>query len=167
MKMKAWQMAIVVVVVLFGSIMGTSAAGVWNTKTDKTPVRYDSGNAAGAYNPMDIKGSYDLAAVGSLFDIPVEDLAAAFGLPAGTDPAAFQLKSLESIWGAVSTEAREIGVNSVRIFTACYHGLPIELSDTTGMPAPAVDLLLDRGKPTGQQIEFLRSHRVEGTPAVP
>lgn len=161
MKIKFGQMALIIFVILFGSVAGTSALGLWKTTTDKVPVKYESGEAAGEYNPMDIKGSYDMGTISSLFEIPLEDLGAAFGVAEGTDLGAYQVKSLEEVWAAVNTEEREIGTNSVRLFVAFYLGMPIEMSDTTGLPASAVEILKEKGTPTAAQLAFMETHLVD------
>ncbi len=166
MKIKSGLMAILVLVVLFGSVAVTSALGYWKTTTDKVPVKYATGDAAGEYNPVDIKGSYDFATISDLFGIPMEDLGKAFMVPDDSSAGAFQVKTLEESWEMVNTEEREVGTDSVRLFVAFYKGLPIELTDTTGLPASAVDVLLAKGKPTGEQLAFMTTHRVDAVPVV-
>ena len=164
-RIRSGLLAIVILVVLFGSVALTSALGLWKTTTDKIPAKYTTGAEAGEYNPMDIKGSYDFGTISELFGVPLEDLATAFLIPEGTDAATFQVKSLEALWSGTDTDGLEIGTDSVRLFVAFYKGLPIDMADTTGMPAAAADLVLAKGTPTDDQKTFLASHRVEGTVA--
>lgn len=164
MKVKSILMAIIIVVVLFGSVAATSAVGIWKTTTDKVPVKYTSGDTVGEYNPMDIKGSYDFATISSLFGIPLEDLGKAFSVADGPALGAYQVKTLETIWGTVSTVEREVGTDSVRLFVAFYKGWPIEMTDTTGLPGKAVDVLLEKGTPTAEQQAFMATHRVDAMP---
>lgn len=164
-RIRSGLLAIVIPIVLFGSVALTSALGLWKTTTDKIPAKYTTGAEAGEYNPMDIKGSYDFGTISELFGVPLEDLATAFLIPEGTDAATFQVKSLEALWSGTDTDGLEIGTDSVRLFVAFYKGLPIDMADTTGMPAAAADLVLAKGTPTDDQKTFLASHRVEGTVA--
>ena len=164
MKIKSGLMAILIVVVLFGSVAATSALGYWKTTTDMVPVKYTTGDTAGEYNPMDIKGSYDFTSISRLFGIPLSDLGVAFGVADGPALGAYQVKTLETVWGTVSTVEREVGTDSVRLFVAFYKGWPIEMNDTIGLPGKAVDLLLEKGMPTVKQQAFLAAHRVEALP---
>ena len=161
-RIRSGLLAIVIPAVLFGSIALTSALGLWRTTTDKIPARYTSGSAAGEYNPMDIKGSYDFGTISDLFGIPLADLANAFLVPEGTDAAAFQVKSLEEVWSEADTGGLEVGTDSVRLFVAFFKGLPIDMADTTGLPDAAADIVLAKGAPTDEQKAFLLTHRVSG-----
>ena len=164
MKIKTWVMAIICIVAIFGSIAVSSAFGFWQTTTDKIPAKYSSGEAAGEYNPLDIKGSYDFATISRVFEIPLADLGIAYGVPDGPALGSFQVKTLEEIWSTVLTNNLEIGTDSVRFFVAFYKGTPMEFVDTVGIPGAAVDLLLAKGKPTEEQKSFMTSHRVDATP---
>ena len=164
-KISSGLMSILILVVLFGSVAITSAVGYWKTTTDKIPAKYSTGDAAGEYNPLDIKGSYDFSTISDVFGIPLADLAQAFLVADGPSAGAFQVKTLEETWGTTNTAEREVGTDSVRLFVAFYKGLPIELTDTTGLPGSAVDVLLSKGKPTSEQLAFMTTHRVDVLPA--
>ena len=116
MKIKSGLMAILVLVVLFGSVAITSAVGYWKITTDKIPAKYTTGDAAGEYNPLDIKGSYDFASISDVFDIPLAELGQAFLVADGPSSGAFQVKTLEETWGTSNTAEREVGTDSVRLF---------------------------------------------------
>jgi hypothetical protein len=157
MKINSKILGLLVVGILFGTIVITSLAGWWQTETTKIPVKFEDGEAAGEYNPADIRGSYSLGDVSSLFDIPLEDLGLAFQVPLGTDLAAFQLKSLEEIYGDMS---EEIGTASVRLFVALYKGLPYDLSVESWLLPQAVEIL-ERGRNlTPEQQAYLADHTV-------
>ncbi len=160
-KVQSSLMAILILGVIFGSVAITSAVGYWKTTTDKVPAKYTTGDAAGEYNPMDIKGSYDFATISDVFDIPLAELGQAFLVADGPSVGAFQVKTLEETWGAINTDEREVGTDSVRLFVAFYKGLPIEMTDTTGLPGSAVDILLAKGNPTDDQLAFMKTHRVD------
>jgi hypothetical protein len=166
MRIKSSLMAAIILFVLFGSWAATSAVGFWKTTTDKVPVRYTTGDAAGEYNPMDIKGSYDFAAISNLFGIPLEDLGIAFSAADDAALGAYQVKTLETVWGTISTDEREVGTDSVRLFVAFYRGWPIEMADSTGLPGKAVDMLLEKGTPTAEQKAFMSTHRVDAMPEI-
>jgi hypothetical protein len=164
MKVKSGLMAVIILAVIFGSWAATSVLGFWKTTTDKVPVKYTTGDAQGEYNPMDIKGSYDFTTISNLFGIPLEDLGKAFSVEDNAALGAYQVKTLETIWGTVSTEEREVGTDSVRLFVAFYRGWPIEMTDSTGLPGKAVDILIEKGKPTAEQQEFMATHRIDAVP---
>lgn len=161
MKINSRILALIIIVVLFGSYAITASLGLWQTTTDKIPVKYTSGSEAGTYNPADIKGSYDFGTISTLFEIPLDDLAVAFHVKK-EEMASFQVKTLEEIWATVSETEKEVGTDSVRLFVAFYKGLPIDMSDSTGLPATAAQVLQEKGQPTAEQLEFIKTHQVTG-----
>ena len=165
MKIKTGVMALLIPAILFGSVLLTSALGLWHTETQRIPVKYADGEAAGEYNPADIRGSYDLGTVSTLFDIPLADLGIAFHVPKDADLATYQLKNLETLWGSVDTSPYEIGTGAVRLFVATYKGLPLEPEEDSGLPDAAVDLILENGMPTDEQRTFLEANRVHAVPS--
>lgn len=166
MKITSVPLAVIIFVVLFGGIGFTSRMNWWQTETQKIPVRYSEGEAAGQYNPADIRGSYTFGDVSDLFKVPLEDLQAAFQIPADVDPSGYQLKSLEDQY-AVSPV--EIGTGSVRMFVAFYLGLPFDLAsaEETYLLPEALEILKARGKLLPEQAEYVESHIVvlEANPA--
>ncbi len=158
MKLNSKTLAVLIVVILFGGITFTTLMGWWKTETSKVPAKYAEGEAAGEYNPADIRGSYTFGDVSTVFNIPIEDLAAAFNLPAEPDPAGVQLKTLEELYGELPVE---IGTASVRLFTAWYLGLPYEPEDADYLPLAAADILRQKGNLTPEQLAFLDSHSVD------
>ena len=161
MRIKAGWTAFLVLFVLFGSIGLTRVLGVWHTETTKVPARILSGEAAGSYDPNDIRGSYDLGTISDLFGIPLSDLAVALAVPAGQDAGSFQLKELETIWEENNLNGYEVGTSSVRLFVGAYLGLPVDWEEGTGLPGAAVDILLAKGNPTAEQKDYLETHRVD------
>ena len=161
MKLTSKPLAFAILVILFGGIMATTAMNWWKTESSKVPAVYAEGGLAGEYNPADIRGSYTFGEVSELFDIPLTDLGAAFQIPAGTDTASFELKSLETLYAGLP---QEIGTSSVRLFTALYKGLPYDLSDDTYLLPQAVEILQRQGQLSTEQQEYLASHTVGSTP---
>ena len=154
MKLKIKIIAIIVPIILFGGIAVSMAAGAWSTTTDKQPAAYTSGEFAGEYNPADIRGSYSFEEVASLFEIDLNVLYEAFGIPDGTT--GMKTKDLESIY-----EEYEIGNESVQVFVALYKNLPMELDDSV-LPKTAADVLLrDNPNLTEEQKAYIASHTVE------
>ncbi len=161
MKIKSYGIALIVLIVIFGSVAFTSYLGQWKTTTDKVPAKYTQGEAIGEYNPADIRGSYTFGQIQDAFGIPSEELGLAFGIQDPSRYAAFQVKELETIYAALADQNKEVGTDSVRIFVALYKGLPITLTDTTYLPTPAADILKTKATLSKEQLEFVNTHTVE------
>ena len=157
MTLTSKPLAAIVLVVIFGGILFSSAMGWWATESTKVPVTFTEGEFAGLANPADIRGSYTFGDISNSFDVTPEVLAQAFGITEGV-PAAFAVKELETIY---ADSGVEIGTTSVRLFVAYYSGLPF---DTTGqeiyLPQSATDILLAKGNLTPKQITYLQQYTV-------
>jgi hypothetical protein len=164
MTMTSKPLAAIVLVVIFGGILFSSAMGWWATESTKVPVTFSEGEFAGLSNPADIRGSYTFGDISKSFDVTPDVLAQAFGITEG-DPAAFAVKELEAIY---LDSGFEIGTASVRLFVAYYVGLPF---DTTGqeiyLPQSATDILLAKGNLTPEQIAYLQQYTVTLGEAAP
>lgn len=160
MKLTAKPLAVILFVILFGSILFTTAMNWWQTESQKVPAKFSEGEAAGEYNPADIRGSYTFQDIENSFAVPVADLAAAFAIPADSDAAAYAIKDLETLYAAQAEAGTEIGTGSVRYFTALYTGLPYEVVEETYLPAPAVELLKVKVTLTAEQLAYLEAHTV-------
>lgn len=160
-KLTAKPLALIIFVVLFGGIAFTSAMNWWQTVNTKTPVVFAEGEAAGQYNPADIRGSYTLADVEKSFKVPVADLKTAFGVPADVDGPSFQLKGLETLYAEAAAQGKEVGTTSVRYFVALYGGLPFEVTDDIYLPRPAVEILKQHVQLSADQVAYLEAHIVE------
>lgn len=159
MRLTSKPLAAILLIVIFGGVLFTSAFGWWNTETSKVPATFSDGAAAGQFNPADIRGSYTFGDIEASFGIPSAVLADAFGLPSGTDAAGFQVKELESLYADLEVE---IGTSAVRLFTAFYTGLPYDLSaEESYLPTPAVDILLAHGGLSAERLAYLAAHRVD------
>ena len=150
-------LAMIILVILFGGILFSSAMGWWQTESIKEAATFTEGEFAGQPNPADIRGSYTFGDVEKNFGVPAATLAQAFGVSSGNDPAAFQLKDLESIY---ADQEFEIGTASVRFFVALYTGLPYPLDEDVYLPKRAVELLKSLAILTDEQITYLDLHTV-------
>lgn len=157
MKLTSLPLAVIIFVILFGGIGFTSAMNWWQTESTKVPATYTQGEAAGQYNPADIRGSYTFGDVSELFDIPLGDLQAAFRLPLDADPASYPLKSLEAQFEGLPVE---MGTGSVRMFVAFYKGLPYDLAaaEDTYLFPEAAEVLKAQGQMTVEQSAYLEDH---------
>lgn len=151
-------LAVIVLVTIFGGIFFSSAMGWWATESTKEPAAFTEGEFAGQANPADIRGSYTFGDIANSFEVTPDILAQAFGVTSD-DPAAFAVKELEALY---LDSGYEIGTASVRLFVACYEGLPF---DTTGqeifLPRAASDILLAKGNLTSEQIAYLETHTAD------
>ncbi len=160
MKLQSKALGIITLIILFGGIFGSSALGLWKTESSKVPSRIEEGAAAGEYDPEDIRGSYTFGEVSDLFDIPLDILIDAFGLPPEVDADSLRCGDLEMLYGGLEGDI-EIGTGSVKLFTALYAGLPYELPEDDYLPIPAVEILKDRAGLTEEQIAFLDDHALD------
>ena len=164
MKLKTNTTLLLSFLIVAVGIAVTVITGLWQTKSDQIPrvlepeklatVAADTVDTeAVVYDPADIRGSYTFGRVSSLYGIPQAAIAEAFGIPEA-DVEAFQVKSLETLYD----EELEIGTASVRLFTACYLGLPYTPSEESYLPKSAVDILVANGNMTAEQAAFVAAH---------
>jgi len=157
MTLESKPLAVIILVVLFGGILFSSALGWWQTESSKEAALITEGEFAGQPDPADIRGSYTFGDVERNFGIPSATLAEAFGVTSESDPVAFQLKNLESIY---ADQEFEIGTASVRLFVALHTGLPYELSEDVYLPKRAVSMLISTGTLADEQVAYLEAHTV-------
>ncbi len=159
MKLNSYTLAALIVVLLFGGIGISTAMNWWQTENSKVAATYTDGEYAGQANPADIRGSYTFGDVNKNFGVPLKDLAAAFRLPADTDPSAFQVKELEGLSEGLPVE---VGTASVRMFVAFYKGLPYDLSasEETYLFPEAAPILKAQNNLKPEQAAYLESHLV-------
>lgn len=143
MRLNSGILAVLIISLFALGIGGTMAFNLWHTESSKNPVLIKEGEFAGLPNPSDIRGSYTLEDISNAFNIPINDLAQAFGV--SENKAAFQVKQLEEIYENTLKDF-EIGTDSVRLFTALYLGLPHTAESTTALPQTALDLLVAKNK---------------------
>jgi len=163
MTLTSKPLAVIVLVILFGGILFSSAMGWWLTESTKEAATFTEGEFAGLPNPADIRGSYTFGDVENNFGVPTSTLAQAFGVTTD-DPANFGVKELETIY---ADQEFEIGTASVRLFVALYTGLPYEIVDDLYLPKRAVEMLKSHATLTPEQVTYLDVHAVtlEGTAA--
>lgn len=142
--------------IFLAGIVITSAAGIWTTKSSKTPAKLQDAQYADTYDPADIRGSYTFSDISRLYRIPLEDLSAAFGVQDSQAPD-FKCKDLESIY---ADSQYEVGTASVQMFTAYYLGLPYTPTEETYLTVTATEILAQKGSMTGEQQEYLDSHTI-------
>ena len=157
MTLTSKPLAAIILILLFGGILFSSALGWWQTESSKEAAVFANGEFAGQPDPADIRGSYTFGDVERNFGVPAATLAQAFGVASDSEPAAFQLKNLESIY---ADQEFEIGTASVRLFVALYMGLPYDLAEESYLPDSAVDILKSQATLTAEQTTYLDTHTV-------
>jgi hypothetical protein len=160
MRLNSKILASLIIVFIFGGMGLASAFGLWQTETEKIPAKFAEGEAAGQYNPEDIRGSYGFADISQLFDIPLEVLAKAFELPDTIDPNSFKNKDLELLYEDKLPEGQEIGNQSVQLFVALYKGLPFEITEDIYLPQQAVRILRSQAALSEAQLAYLDAHAI-------
>ncbi|MBS7527029.1 hypothetical protein KHM83_10085 [Fusibacter paucivorans] len=146
---------IAILVIILGGIGVTMATGIWSTESTKVPVKFETGDFEGEYNPEDIRGSYTLAEIASIFEIPESILKTAFGIDESVSADSFKSKDLETLY----PEEVEIGNDAMKAFVSLYKGIPYELTGLI-LPDAAVDIILsqsyDFDEPLRSAIERTR-----------
>ena len=152
MKIRAYGLAIFLIVFLFGGIAVSQQLGWWKTTSTKIPVTIQSGDFAGQADPMDIRGSYKFTDIRDNFDIPLADLGSAFQL-SDSQAAAFQVKELESI--DFGSPDQDIGTGSIRMFVAFYIGMSPDEITLGDLPQSAVTVLMEKGNLSDSARDYL------------
>lgn len=150
MKIKAKTAGITFLVLMVGGIILSMITGYWATEGSRVPAKYSEGAFAGENNPADIRGSYAMADIAKAFDIPVDTLAAAFGLSGESNPRDIQVKTFEALYGII--DGKEIGTDSMRYFVALYKGLPFMAEEDTALPRPAISILRKEGAMSADEL---------------
>lgn len=133
--------------------------GYWSTEASKIPATYTEGEAAGQYDPADIRGSYSFGDIEAAFGVPADTLARAFRFDAGENPDTILAKDLEDTIGVVG--GMEVGTDAVRLFVARYLGLPFEPEEDTALPTQAVAILEESSTLTPGQLADLAARAVD------
>ena len=157
MKLHASILALSILLILFGSIGLSKVMGIWHTQSTKIPIKYTEGEFKGEYNPIDIRGSYSFQDISDVFEIDANDLMQAFAIEKDVLPSEFACKDLETMY---ANSVNEVGTNSVRVFTALYKGLPIELDEETYFPSSVLDILLKTGNIDETEKQYIVGHLV-------
>lgn len=155
MNIKSKFIAPVILIFFIAGIAGSMMLNFWNTESDKTPAKIQSGEFEGMNDPGDIRGSYSFLDISNNFNIPVEILGKAFGVTGKTteELEAFKCKEFETIYSDLIKEG-EIGTDSVKLFVALYNKLPHTPEETTLLPLTALPILEEKlGK---QEIEKIK-----------
>lgn len=149
------QIAILLTLVIFvGGIVLTSVTGLWQTQSDKTPKKLTEVEDGQSYDPADIRGSFTFGEISSLYGVPLEDLAKAFGVEQQAAES-FPCKDLETV---NESPDYEVGTASMRLFVAYYLGLPYETTEATYLPQTAIGIIREYGNPTESQLAGLENH---------
>ena len=157
MKIKPQTAILIVLAIFISGITITSALGIWATTSSKIPVKLKDAQYSQEYDPSDIRGSYTFSEISQLYNIPINDLAAAFSVDKEKAPD-FKCKDLESIY---ADSQYEIGTASVRMFAAYYRGLPYNPTEETYLPDMAAKILAEKSKMTPEQRDYLGSHTIQ------
>ena len=158
MTLTSKPLAVIVILILFGGILFSTAMGWCQTESGKVVATFEDGEFAGQSNPADIRGSYTFGDVEKNFAVPAAVLAQAFSVQ-DENAAAFTIKNLETLYANSETE---IGTSSVRLFVAFYTGLPFDLTSEIYLPEQAAQALADR-ELSPERRSYLESHLVPGS----
>jgi len=159
MKIRAYGLAISLIVFLFGGIALSQQLGWWKTISTKVPATIQSGDFAGQADPMDIRGSYKFTDISDSFNIPLADLGSAFQL-SESQAASFQVKELESI--DFGDPGQDIGTGSIRMFVAFYIGMSPDQITLSDLPQSAITILIEKGNLSESARTYLNNLKDNG-----
>jgi hypothetical protein len=159
MKIRSNILAPLVMVFFVIGIAGTMLTNYWNTEKLKVPVKFEKGTFAGEYNPADIRGSYTLEDVNKAFQVPVADMAKAFGFGDAENQNQIKAKDIEETYGEM--EQGELGTDSLRLFVALYSGRPHSPEETTLLTNQAVRILKEKAGLSEKQLEELNKIKID------
>ena len=154
---KSWVAATAAFVIIFGGIGVAKASDLWATNASKQMSRYVQGNS-GNFDPSTLRGSLTLGLTADIFGIPLEDLAKAFGVPLEI-AADFENKNLETAYDKfLEDDEGEIGNHSLKFFVSLYTGAPVNLTESTYLLQPGVEILKEKANLTEEQLAYLEDH---------
>lgn len=133
--------------ILFFSAIGTSFAfGWWQTVSSRVPRLIAEGELAGEYDPSDIRGSYTFADIEKHFGVSSQFLAQAFAMQTD-NPSGIAAKDIEPTFGELPDgNELELGTDSVRYMVSLFLGFPHTPEESTGLPNPGLEMLLEQGR---------------------
>jgi hypothetical protein len=155
-----------ILVIFFGGIGTAKALDVWDSKPGviaknqlTTETGGEANSAATAADPGYIKGSNSFAEVSQTYNIPLNDLKAAFA-PNSTDKFAdMKAKDIKTLYVKLGDDIT-IETESVRIFAAMYTNVKYYYSNSAYFPESAVKVLKEKVKLSQEQLIFLDAHTV-------
>ena len=156
MKLKPQTAVLTALSIFIIGIFSANAYGLWSVEEDKVPDKLTEAEFASEYDPAGIRGSFTFSEISSYYSIPLEDIAAAFGVEQSA-AADFKCKDLETIYAESESE---IGTGSVKLFVAYYLGLPYEPTEDTWLPQSAADILTANGGMTDAEREYVAGHTI-------
>lgn len=158
MTIKPYVALLITLGIFISGITITSVQGIWTTQSQKSPERLEQVEYADQYDPADIRGSYTFAEISRLYNVPMEDLAAAFN----QDVKIAETLKCKDIGTIFADAPYEIGTSSMRMFVAYYLGLPCTFEEDTYLTETAAAILNGIGAMTQDQEEYLSSHTIAG-----
>ncbi|MBN2897274.1 MAG: 4Fe-4S binding protein [Clostridia bacterium] len=148
---------VTIILVMVIGVSGAIASNHFPTETEKIPTKFEDGSG---YDLDTIKGSYAFTDISEVFDIPLDVLGTAFGIPEA-EWTTIKNKDLKERYGSEEGEAGEIGNGSVKMFISLYKNLPYDY-ETAGdyIPLKAFELLDAEGKIPEDKRNYIESHTV-------
>jgi hypothetical protein len=156
MKLNNKVLFMVILIVVFGGIGTAMALNVWNS----TPGTKAASDTAAAADPAYIKGSDSFADISLAYNIPLEDLRAAFAPNSTAKFADMKARELKTLYSKLENDIT-VETESVRIFAAMYTNVPYYYSNAAYLPETAVKVLKEKTKLSPEQLTFLGTHTID------
>jgi len=166
MKLNNKILFVAILVIFFGGIGTARALNVWDSQPGiiaKNQVSTEPGgepnSAAPSADPGYIKGSNSFTEISQIYNIPLNDLKAAFAPNSADRFPDMKAKDIKTLYAKLGEDVT-IETESVRIFAAMYTNVKYYYSNTAFFPESAVKVLKEKVKLTPEQIIFLDAHTV-------
>jgi hypothetical protein len=156
MKLNNKVLFIVILIVVFGGIGTAMALNVWNS----TPGTRASSDTVTAADPAYIKGSDSFADISQAYNIPLDDLKAAFAPNSTAKFADMKARELKTLYSQLENDI-VVETESVRIFAAMYTKVPYYYSNAAYLPSSAVKVLKEKTSLSPEQLIFLETHSID------
>jgi hypothetical protein len=172
MKIGSISIVIIVLVVLGGGILAANLLNLWGSKPalvnptsptgtsamdNSTPVASAASSSNTLYKPADISGTNTFAEISQMFNVPLDDLGAAFAITSEPNWQSLKARELKAIYTNLPPNIK-LETESVRTFIALYTGTAYTYSDSSYLPKPGADILKRKATLTQQQMAFVDSH---------
>lgn len=167
MKLNVKVLFFAILVIFFGGIGTAKALDLWESKptaVSKIQTSMETGSEASAsataVDPGYIRGTNSFTEISQTYNIPLDDLKAAFAPDSGDKFADMKAKDIKTIYAKLGEDIA-VETESVRIFAAMYTNVKYFYSNQAYMPDTAVKMLKEKVKLSPEQLTWLESHTVK------
>jgi hypothetical protein len=116
--------------------------------------------AGDVHDVINIRGSYTLAEIERLFQVPPAAIIESFSLQEDTDPRVFRLRDLKILYEdyEIDGEIYEVETDTIKVFVSLYTNKPYTSDETFYLPEKAVNYLLRENRLTPEEESYWKAH---------